>query len=143
MRATQAQEFQKVNAFHFLNSVSPTFAPEENTAAPFSSIDIIHPGLEAQRSTDFVFGGSERFSLHSFFSWLLLINLPLCNVVNVSEKFILNMFLPTSHKQLFLPTQTLTTYAHGNFQFTTHTSVEGKMCSGKYTRVYTYVHKCC
>lgn len=50
------------------------------------------------------------------------------------------MFLPTSHKQLFLPTQNLTTYAHGNFQLTTHTSVEGKMCSWKYTHVYIHMY---
>lgn len=53
------------------------------------------------------------------------------------------MLLPAFHTQLFLSTQTLTTYAHGSFQLTTHTSAEGeKMCSGKHTHVcmHTYTN---
>lgn len=48
---------------------------------------------------------------------------------------ILNTFLPTFHKQLFLPTQTLTTYTHGSFQLTTHTSAEEKNVFWKSTQM--------
>lgn len=53
---------------------------------------------------------------------------------------ILNVLLPTSHKQSFHPTQTLTTYTHGSFQLTTHTSAEGGKCVLENTHVSVCMH---
>lgn len=129
-----------MNVCNFLNSVC--FCPGRETAIPFSSHDIKHPGLKAQLSS-YNLGEMKDFSSHSFFSSLRLINLPLCNIVNV-QKIVYPKYAPSCISYtVFPPTQTLTTYAH-SFQLTTHTSAEGKrMCSGKHTCVYTYVYKRC